>query len=594
MSPEQVETDEFLYSPCLDLCIRWGRTRLLGRYPADLPLLDKEWDRLVAGDIDAARDLSDGFARFSQRVDQALALLASDATLNLDQDDAAFISAFEGWSSEDLEEGGRADVYRRLNSALLTLDSLAYLGAAGASFPKIADQKAFREKIQSLLDDVLTNRRPPTLRFIAVNSFRQERLRHIPEDEQYLFPWYEEWSHLPPEALDVVAETAAGWPKSAALSNGVAFVLEKELEDDPALLARIRAYAERMRLTFAALDEAHSLRSLFAADEVAAEFTMPTTVVKAGMVGAACRLAVEAIRSGSETAAWRFRAGLCGLGLSDEDRLALMKPVEDMIRDAKRTGKSLTGCASEIAAFPSEKEMARSYFTNWIHDIQTVAVAPQGFMPLSESCTEALYRKLLFDANPAPLAALFAGLDALYRRLSAQGVLATRLLERLRDLLESFAPRALALEGLSGERGPGDAERQRQPEPIQLDFLFLPLPELQERGGKRYRALLREPEAEIWRRELKSAGRFYWGGVGVTDSEEVRLAVKDASAPSSIRIDTTDYRLFLLGVSTDKEALQAAIEQPGTMVKVMTEGGTKSSGVAWVLYVRPEEESKPE
>jgi hypothetical protein len=94
--------------------------------------------------------------------------------------------------------------------------------------------------------------------------------------------------------------------------------------------------------------------------------------------------------------------------------------------------------------------------------------------------------------------------------------------------------------------------------------------------------------------DRKSAGRFYWGGVGVTDSEEVRLAVKDASAPSSIRIDTTDYRLFLLGVSTDKEALQAAIEQPGTMVKVMTEGGTKSSGVAWVLYVRPEEESKPE
>jgi len=586
MSHKQIEPDEFAFSPFLDLCIRWGRSHILRKRSDDLQLLEAEWDQLVKRGVDIGRDLADGLIRLSSRMDNALELLASDATLDLNQDDAALISAFEGWLPEDLEEGGRADSYRRLDEALLTLDALACLAATGDTFPRIADQTAFREKIRAMMDDLFFVRPLHTLRFIPINAFRRERLRYFSEDEHYLFPWYEEWSDLPPEALDVLAEDAAGWPKSAKLPDGVLFMLQEELKDDPALRARIQAQAAQMRLAFNALEEAHALRWFLAADEEAGKGILPEKVVEAGMVGAACRVAVMAIRAKTEPDVWKFRAGLCGLGLTDEERLRLMKPIEKSIREAKKSGRSLTGFAWKIGAFASEEAMARSFFEDWIRDLE--AVAQQGFMSLPEGWSQSLYRKLLFDENPERLAALIAGLDAL--RVSSFWLSAAKILEALVDLPEGLAPPSFAL---GGERGvPDDEKDHPQRKEVRLDFLLVPMPEIQERRGKRYRPLLLEAETEKWRRALADAGLFYWGGMGFTENEQITVEVKDATSPSSIRIDSADYRLFLLGVSSDEEVLRAALEEPTTLAKVVEEGKTEADGVAWVLYVRAVEDSK--
>ena len=585
MSYEQNETEGCLYSPCLDLCIRWGRNHLSGKNLDDLQVLGAEWDQLAENGINVARDLSDGFSRLSSRIKDALMLLASDATLDLDQGDAPIISVFVGLNAEDLEECGRAEIYRLLNDAFLSLDTLSYLAIACDLFSKIANMAAFREKIQALLDDVFLVQPLHTLRFIPINVFRKLRLRHIPENEHHLFPWYKNWSDLPPEALDVVTEAAAGWPKTVELSDGTLFMLQRELTDDPELLARIHADVKRMRLAFTALDEAYALRGLLAADEEAYKGSLPEIIGKAGMVGSACRLAVQEILSKTETVAWKFRAGLCGLGLTDEERLNLMKPVENMIRKARRNGRSLTGCSWNIAAFPSDEAMVKSFFNDWIRDLEKIA--QQGFMPLPEAWNEALYRKLLFDENPERFALLIAGLDAL-RALSAS-LLAVRILNQMRAFSESLAPPSFTLRG---ERG-GSEDKEQQNKPIQLDFPLLPMPEIQERHGKRYHALLLEPETRTWRNVLRESGIFYWGGVGVTGTNDFRLEVREATTPL-IRLEPVDYRLFILGVSLDRKVLRAALEESETLTRVIAEGETGIRDIAWIIYVRTEDDPKTE
>jgi hypothetical protein len=321
------------------------------------------------------------------------------------------------------------------------------------------------------------------------------------------------------------------------------------------------------------------LRFLLAADEKAGKGEMPEIVVRAGMVGAACRLAVKAIRAKAETVDWKFRAGLCGLGLEDEERLRLMKPVESALREAKRKNGVLKGFAWRIEAFPSYTALAESFFTDWLRDLESVA--QEGFMPLPEIWNDYLYRRLLFDENPAPIANLIAGLDAL--RSSSLSRLARSLLEKLRDLPE-YSSTPLSVVG--GELGSKDEKEERPQQPEQLDFLLLTMPKVQEHCGKRIRDLLQEVEADKWRKALSDAGLFYWGGVGITEAKEVRLGIQEASVPL-IRIGPENYRLFLLGISLDKEALRTALEAPDTLSRVMAEGKPKGSGTAWVLYVQP-------
>ena len=77
-------------------------------------------------------------------------------------------------------------------------------------------------------------------RLIPFNEARRERLARIDADERYLYPWYEEWSAVPPDTLDMLVEHLAGQPV-AGLSPGHCSLLAHEIEEDPraaACLAR--------------------------------------------------------------------------------------------------------------------------------------------------------------------------------------------------------------------------------------------------------------------------------------------------------------------------------------------------------------------
>ena len=69
-------------------------------------------------------------------------------------------------------------------------------------------------------------------RLIPFNEARRERLERIDADERYLYPWYEEWSAAPPDALDMLLDHLAGQPV-AGLSPGHCSLLVHEIGEDP-------------------------------------------------------------------------------------------------------------------------------------------------------------------------------------------------------------------------------------------------------------------------------------------------------------------------------------------------------------------------
>jgi hypothetical protein len=59
----------------------------------------------------------------------------------------------------------------------------------------------YQMEIQKVTMEMLVDKAIPSHRFIAMNEWRRKQLSFLPIDQQYLFPWYEEWLSVPDSTL---------------------------------------------------------------------------------------------------------------------------------------------------------------------------------------------------------------------------------------------------------------------------------------------------------------------------------------------------------------------------------------------------------
>jgi len=390
----------------LDLSIWWGRRHIQRGESDENVALERAFQQ---DENRTGKTIESLLPDFESHVEVALEELRDELTIALDPDDAreAEYSLLSQHETELEELATPVSLYASIIHYLQTLDNVIYLSHAVLYFPLLKDNKVFRERALGLVERVVEEC-PPAYRLIPLNATRLKALKGLPENIHYLFPWYTQWSDVPVDALNLLADHLAGNPVMEMTTEDLQ-ALWLEMETDEPLREQIVAHATTIKNTPAAMQRAFSLRWLLEAKEAESECEMPDVVVKAGMIGSAIRVAVEAILAGVSPFEWRFRAGFCGLGLTDEQRFNLLKPIELTIKASK--GAKWGGPGPLIQQWLedklSDRALGETLLKGWAIDLEQAAQKP--FIPLFSEKT--IYWLLLTLDNPLSLANAIRGFD---------------------------------------------------------------------------------------------------------------------------------------------------------------------------------------
>ncbi|MDO5675669.1 MAG: type III-E CRISPR-associated protein Csx30 [bacterium] len=403
----------------LDLYIRWGRLHLQSPTSETIKALEQELDKGEDTNLD------DQFALFISRVEEALEELDSELTVDLDPVEAEE-SNYGFMFRDGAEERAEFDVYEQVVRYLQTLDAAVYLNHAAHHCPCLRGAHTLQRKTRALLDHAVSSPLP-THRLIPLNTLRQSALAGIPSTHHYLFPWYAQWNSMPNDAIIRLAEWRAGMSVPDDMQENLA-LLWAEVACDEALRDHMRAFAATISYLPQAIQQAYALRWLNAAENAAAKKIMPEAVVQAGLRGSALRVAVHAILSGITPLEWRFQAGFCGMrlmeGLSRQQKLATLKPIELIIKENKRVPwQGPSGVLLQQWLDQEDEKngldvshLAEQLFEKWTDALKRAAAQPF----ISLFAEEAIYWLLLRLENPVPLAQAINALDQLFSRKALQ------------------------------------------------------------------------------------------------------------------------------------------------------------------------------
>ena len=217
----------------LELLIWWGETRLL--HPAETDRLEwiaEGWRaRSPSADV-----LGKEMATLETDIHQTIRRLTDPDTLDLDDGD---------WPT--------------IHAHLKNLDKIVFLIEALDAFPDAdAVLSGIHERAEEMFGTLITEHESTWMRLIPLNERRRQTLASIPPDVRYLFPWYEEWSDLPEDAFDILADhqddLALDRPPLEEEIEAMSGLIH-ELQTDPALMDHIRREARIFRTIKSAATE---------------------------------------------------------------------------------------------------------------------------------------------------------------------------------------------------------------------------------------------------------------------------------------------------------------------------------------------------
>jgi hypothetical protein len=407
---DEYDNNETISPTILELCIQWGQAHLIGGDLDETEILEQIElaFRSVVNETDPT--LENLLTEFESQVDEALEELSDNLTLALDPDAAS--EAEYGLLSQDvteIEEPSDPYFYACIRSYLQTLDNTIYLCDAVLHFAPFKNKPLLQERICDLAERTVVEC-PPSYRLIPLNPMRRSTLQGLPERVHYLFPWYTEWCNVPNNALSLLADHLAGNPvPETEMKEEDLQILWREIESDEPMREHIVSHASTIRNLPEAMHQAFTIRWLLAAKDAELENEIPEAVIKADMVGAAIRVAVESILNGASPFEWRFRAGFCGVGLTDKQRFNILKPIELTIKEAGGVNWQNSGHLVQqwVQNKLSDQNFGEAIFKDWIHDLNKAAF--HSFIPLFSE--ETIYWWLLRMDDPLPLAQAIRGLD---------------------------------------------------------------------------------------------------------------------------------------------------------------------------------------
>ncbi len=569
----------------ISLLMLWGRTHFF--HPADesLPDIEKAFQSLIDSAEEQNSILDQGVSRLEARVEEALAELESDLTLNLDPDEA--MDAGYGLIFSEDQDFQPENTYQRIVCALQSLDDVVYLNHALHHFPKPeAWDKSWgknKEKILDLLDRIVTDDLPWTMRLIPLNALRRDFIENVPEEKRYLFPWYEEFCTLPENALMELSLAIAGeiLPEAEGISQEDLNLMWVEIQNDHELLEQVLETAAIIRSIPRAMKMAYAIRWIEAANKAAAVLRMPETVSEAGAVTVAIHVIAKMIIEKKLDAA-RFYAGFCGLGLERAQRIKLLKPFETRL---KNNELDLSQPPFDLlqkweSGQLSDHELANTMLDDWREKLVVEAEKITGWVDeslywhlLTEPDAERLAHKIFYDSFLPKISKFLKelpGIDAARKELKS-------FISSLKDYI---APVFMEQPQLMLQPAMAMGDSQQEPEPIEIPIeepvRLLPMP-----TG---RMLLAETE---WV-EILSGAIFYCGGIALTtDGRSEVLPVKRGRIPFRLPKETDNYQSIMLAISGSRPALAYLFPEdrsPESPADVLTE--IQKHGVLFICYVR--------
>lgn len=360
--------------------INWGRCQLLQES-------EQEKDFFQSAFLDTLRDSPEpsGVLRaelksFGQAVERGLADLASDKTLDIEAEYFPFapFQDDEDWEEEDLELTEEEQALQDIAAACDCFDDAVFLLAAVKDFP-FPDEQVRPELIamlQALVDKIHQPEQIPTCRLIPLNKGRLLRLETIPDHARYLFPWYEEWSDVPADILDVVAEVIAGQIPEEYPAMDRIFELRVEIENDPPLYDAILTEAVFVHELADAVENNYSLIWREKAEQEAIQRPLPEKIGMLGGLNASMLLIAKEMLAKVAKEAWLFRAAACGIGFTPQDRLRLFSQVENSLKsmDISPEGNPLlVDLVRWQAGSCSDQELFGPLFDHWHADLRGLA-----------------------------------------------------------------------------------------------------------------------------------------------------------------------------------------------------------------------------
>ncbi len=248
--------------------------------------------------------------------------------------------------------------WHQANRALNAFDRVLFIWVAAshvlktesASFVNSAE-KAY----QQLTEWLVRGNDFSLLRLVPMNKWRNERVKRIPEENRFLYPWYTGLSEISDETIDLISEN---W--SLIVSDGynaLSFVPEENraivwdyLNRDNGLKSALDMQNRFEKAIIKALDKSCALRLLHLSSIHTATRVAPENYSATGLLNIAYTVLTDRIEKkvsgdmlisalNSADSEKAFLAAFCGPGLSKSKRLEIFKKTEKHIKE-KGFGRS--------------------------------------------------------------------------------------------------------------------------------------------------------------------------------------------------------------------------------------------------------------
>lgn len=360
--------------------VNWGRAHLLEVSDEEREAYRKQTLEAWGQALEPEADLWAGWRVLQQLVQHGVAALSSATTIDLDPSwsiDSHRSEWEEDGPESELsdEEKTREEVsmaYHHLDLLVFFIEGLtAFVFPEEKTFPEL-QQEANKLYNESTLDPGL-----PCWRFIPLNGERNVRLRYIPKEARYLFPWYKEWSDVPDDTLEVVIRKLAGEPlDTSRICLGDFVRLTADIEDDSAFRHYLLQEALTLKMMKAAIPHAYALRWLLGSEKEAGRHPWSAAVHAFGGVNASVFVRCRDILSGKDWAEGLFRLAACGINLSSEDRLKIFHLLEADLKAGRYLAKEGEFFRQLIAWMNGKitgQELLGPIFDSWHQDMEAVA-----------------------------------------------------------------------------------------------------------------------------------------------------------------------------------------------------------------------------
>ncbi|NCB17804.1 MAG: hypothetical protein EOM65_16730, partial [Synergistales bacterium] len=261
-----VERD-FVSPEVLDALICYGRNALHYPEQEDLCPTNDRCLAIVRENQDRLERLADGLNGLLERIDPAVDFLEHLKPFDIQSE------------TEIIDDGLLADSSgdASLRAHLRALDDFVYSCYSLESSSFFADDRFTglrAEAVQAVHDLADRMLALPLWKLIPVNTQRQLVLHDIPEEHRFRFPWYEQDSDLPEDALYLLAWRWAGnAPEQEPLPWEEQ--LSREVQADPTYSAHLQRMASLLRELPKAFASAHALAWEFHADLLGSRHPLP-------------------------------------------------------------------------------------------------------------------------------------------------------------------------------------------------------------------------------------------------------------------------------------------------------------------------------